>query len=53
MSSSGRALGIGRHSLVPAAVEDSSVTLWRCIDCDGEYHCASEVLEETCAATGD
>lgn len=48
MSSAGRALGIREHRLVPAAMDGSSVTLWRCLDCDREYRCASEVLDEDC-----
>ncbi|WP_164471839.1 hypothetical protein [Halosimplex salinum] len=48
MSFAERALGIQEHQLVPAEMDGSSVTLWRCLDCDREYRCASEFLDEAC-----
>lgn len=52
MSSSGQALDLRKHRLVAAETEDASVTLWRCLDCGGEYRCASEVLDDACVASG-
>lgn len=41
-------LGIGAHRLVAAVTEDDSVTCWRCLDCEREFHCTSECLSADC-----
>lgn len=41
-------LGIRDHRIVAAAVEDHSVTRWRCLDCAREFDCVTETLSNDC-----
>ncbi|MBX0286068.1 hypothetical protein [Haloarcula salinisoli] len=41
-------LGIHDHRIVAAAVEDHSVTRWRCLDCAREFDCVTECLSNDC-----